>query len=98
MEGLEVFEASNGIEALSLLESQSIDPDLILTDINMPGKDGLQFLKELREQGNQTPVIVMSGRLLSGEGDLSRVGVDRFIAKPILDMEASFREILDGIH
>lgn len=94
MEGLEVFEASNGAEALSLLAIQPVD--LILTDINMPVKDGLQFIKELRKQGKTTRVVAMSGRILPGDIDLSRIGANHFIAKPIVNIEGSIQEILNG--
>ena len=47
------IEAENGVEALAMVEKE--DPDLIVSDWNMPEMDGLTFLEKLRESGNQTP-------------------------------------------
>jgi two-component system chemotaxis response regulator CheY len=44
----QVFEANNGAEALEMLGTQH--PDLILTDVNMPTMDGLEFVRKLRAE------------------------------------------------
>ena len=46
----EVLQAGNGTEALEVLRN-SAPPDLIISDINMPGIDGLQFLEQRRDEG-----------------------------------------------
>jgi len=46
----EVLQAGNGTEALEVLRN-SEPPDLIISDINMPGIDGLQFLEQRRDEG-----------------------------------------------
>lgn len=63
LSGIEVnqyFEASNGAEALEMLAAHSIDA--VLTDINMPGMDGEEFVRKMRESEafRATPVIVIS--------------------------------------
>ena len=51
--------ARNGKEAVSVLEKTAFD--LIITDIQMPGMDGLSFVKQLRDAGSSIPVIILTG-------------------------------------
>lgn len=54
-----VSEAESAEKALELLKKQKFS--LILTDYRLGGMNGVQFIEQLRGQGNQTPVIVLSG-------------------------------------
>jgi two-component system chemotaxis response regulator CheY len=54
----EIFEAGDGIEGLSVLGNKSVD--LILSDINMPNMDGLEFIKQVRANGNSVPVVMIT--------------------------------------
>jgi two-component system chemotaxis response regulator CheY len=79
----EVVEAGNGIEGLAAVQQGSMD--LILSDINMPAMDGLEFLEGLRSLDNAkgTPVV-----MITTEGSESRVvealsaGARGYIRKP----------------
>ncbi len=55
---LEYFEASNSIEALRITRKESLN--LILLDISMPGRSGLETLKQIRADGIQTPILILS--------------------------------------
>src|SRR5699024_10670626 len=61
----EVSEAENGEEALELALNE--DFDLIILDIMMPGKDGIEVTKELR-QHNSTPILLLTAK--SEENDI----------------------------
>jgi len=71
-EGLEVLEATSGEQALDFLNNQKVD--LILLDIILPGIDGFEVLKEIRNHSNDevklAPVIMLSN--LGQEEDIER--------------------------
>lgn len=52
--------SGNGLEALKLFENES--PDLVLLDIMLPGLDGIQVCRALRQKGVKTPIILVSAR------------------------------------
>jgi len=55
---LEYYEAANGLEAIQL--SRRHDFDLILLDISMPGRNGLDSLKQMRSDGNNAKILILS--------------------------------------
>ncbi|HTV04982.1 MAG TPA: response regulator [Acidobacteriaceae bacterium] len=79
----EVFEASNGLEALDVLRRARVD--LILSDINMPNMDGLEFLRQMRAQELAPDVPVV---MITTEGSEDHVreaivaGAQGYIRKP----------------
>lgn len=54
----DIFEAGDGIEGLSALEGKTVD--LILSDINMPNMDGLEFIKNVRAKGIKVPIVMIT--------------------------------------
>src|SRR5216110_3330427 len=82
MEGVAVDTADSGAVALNRLEAR--DYDAIVTDIKMPGMDGLELLAEIRTRRPDTPTVMITGH---GEHDLVvqalRGGAYDFIQKPI---------------
>lgn len=54
----EIFEAGDGIEGLNALGANKVD--LILSDINMPNMDGLEFVKQVRASGRTTPIVMIT--------------------------------------
>ena len=54
----EVKAATNGLKALDL--AKTFNPDLILLDVNMPGIDGIETLKRIREFNKEVPVIIIT--------------------------------------
>jgi signal transduction histidine kinase len=82
--GHDVIEASEGEAALELARRQR--PELIITDILMPGMNGYEFVRRIREDADvgATPVIFSTANYLEGEvRELAAAcGVSRFISKP----------------
>ncbi|HZD50373.1 MAG TPA: response regulator [Silvibacterium sp.] len=79
----EVLEASSGVEALKLLGHKRVD--LILSDINMPHMDGLEFLRQLRAQNLAPDVPVVMITTESSEDhvrDAIAAGAQGYIRKP----------------
>jgi len=54
----DIYEAGDGIEGLSALGDKKVD--LILSDINMPNMDGLEFIKQVRANGNSVPIVMIT--------------------------------------
>lgn len=93
MEGFEVVVADDGEKALALLDNSI---DLLLLDVMMPRKNGIDTLKELRQQ-HQTPVIMLTARGSELDQVLGlELGADDYLPKPFNDRElvARIRAIL----
>ncbi|HDP25967.1 MAG TPA: sigma-54-dependent Fis family transcriptional regulator [Deltaproteobacteria bacterium] len=95
-EGYQTMAAATGEDALKIVEKHDID--LMLLDIWMPGKDGLQILEELKKSGYTMPVIIMTGH---GSIDTAiratRLGALDFIEKP-LDLNKIIITINNTLH
>ena len=80
--GHEATVCDNPAKALKLAKSQQFD--LILSDVVMPGKDGLSLLEELKAQGVASPVVMMSGQAhIEMAVKATRLGALDFLEKPI---------------
>ncbi|CAM9252800.1 unnamed protein product [Discosporangium mesarthrocarpum] len=84
--GYHVTTHESAMDALSTLQDSScLRPDLIITDINMPGIDGFQFLMQLRSTpvSKRIPVIFLTARGMTQDRILGyRAGVNAYIPKP----------------
>mgnify|MGYP000739431383 FL=1 len=90
--GFQVFVADNGVTMNRLWLRERFDA--LILDLMMPGEDGLQILRRLREQKDMTPIIMLTAR----GGDVDRIvglemGADDYIPKPF-----NPRELLARIH
>ena len=80
--GHEATVCDNANRALEIAKSQQFD--LILSDVVMPGKDGLHLLEELKQQGVTAPVVMMSGQAhIEMAVRATRLGALDFLEKPI---------------
>lgn len=84
--GYIIHEATNGIEALDLMLRQQLRPDLIVTDIEMPGMDGITLIEQVRCLDNpvsEIPIIAASGNATDEmQRQAFNAGTDRFMTKP----------------
>ncbi len=91
--------AYNGIEALEKIKNKNID--LVLLDINMPGMNGFEVIKRLKEDKNtcDIPIVVLTGTYIS-EGDKKHgitLGVTKYLTKPF-SAEDLIKQIKDAFH
>lgn len=84
---MQVFDGEEG-----LYEAESGIYDLILLDVMLPEKDGFQVLKELREKGIQTPVLIMTAKeSIEDKGYGFDLGADDYLTKPFYLEELKMR-------
>jgi two-component system cell cycle response regulator DivK len=84
--GYRLFQATNGVEGVSLAESE--DVDLILLDINLPDIDGYEVARRIRNSGKRalayTPIIAVTANALKGDAEKAlSAGCDVYMSKPI---------------
>jgi PAS domain S-box-containing protein len=96
MEGqFQVDEASSVEEAVRKLGEEAYD--VVVSDYQMPGKDGLEFLKELRQKGNRIPFILFTGK---GREEVAikalNLGADQYLNK-VGDPETVYGELAHSI-
>lgn len=79
--GYEVSEATNGAEAIQMLESKSFD--LLMLDLLMPEVDGFEVLRHIKSESIEIPVVVLSADIQDATRELClELGAKDFINKP----------------
>ncbi|MBL0143132.1 MAG: diguanylate cyclase [Betaproteobacteria bacterium] len=100
--GLAAIQAEDGLQALALFESEK--PDLVLIDVQMPGMDGLEVVRRIRQMSTDhwVPVIFLTS--MEDDADFARgieAGGDDYLTKPVspVVLEAKIRALrrLDDI-
>lgn len=90
--GYDAVEAADGNEALQVMARTN--PALLIVDVNMPGMDGFQLVRAVRDRGEQTPVIMLSAR--GDRADVThglQLGADDYVRKPF-----GLEELLLRVH
>jgi PAS domain S-box-containing protein len=97
--GYEVTGAENAEHALKLFDE--IEPSIVLTDIKMPGMDGVELLREIKKRSPETEVV-----MITGHGDMNlaieslQYDAADFVTKPINDdvLEASLKRVEEKLN
>ncbi len=80
--GLNVSTSTRGKEALELVQDQKFD--MVVLDLSMPGMDGLEVLKKMKEDSPETEIIILSGQgTIQTSTEAIKLGAEDFLEKPI---------------
>ena len=100
MNGFKVETASDGQDALNKLNS-GVNPDLIITDLNMPKMDGFEFIKNVRQKKEFRfkPILVLTTESqLQKRQEAKRLGATGWLVKPVSgsDLIKVIKKVLPG--
>lgn len=87
-DGWEVATHSDGTDAVDVIQAAS--PDLVILDLMLPGRSGMDILRDLREipELASLPVLMLTARGQSRDRDMAeKAGVSRFMTKPFSNAE-----------
>lgn len=98
--GFRVEEAADGHEALD--KALTLGPDIILMDLSLPGIDGWELARLLKQDSRTTgvPIIALTAHALNGEEQRARgAGCDGFVTKPCLPqaLAEEMTRVLQGV-
>lgn len=86
LEGHQVLLATRAQEALARITHEA--PDLIVLDLGLPDRDGYHVLREMRNRGNEAPVLILSARAQESDKiEGFRLGADDYVTKPFSVLE-----------
>ncbi len=95
-EEYKILTASDGIEAINKVKTS--EPDLVLLDLRMPKKDGMEALKEIKAINNKVPVIMLTAHgTMESAVEAMKIGALDYISKPfdIEELKIQIRKALD---
>ncbi len=91
LEGYRVTAVADGVEALA--QAHRARPDVLLLDVMMPGLDGLQVCRELRAEGDDTPILMLTALVETADRIAGLdAGADDYVVKPF-DVEEVFARL-----
>jgi two-component system alkaline phosphatase synthesis response regulator PhoP len=97
-EGYEVTAVGDAPSALKLLDDDPRSVDLIVLDLMLPGMSGYAFCQQIREDGHDMPVLILSARTLAEDRIRGfDVGADQYLQKPF-DLDELFSRVRNLLH
>lgn len=88
--GFNVETANDGVQAVEMLNA-GLKPNLIITDINMPNMDGIEFLRQARQLPNCrfVPILMLTvlDMAMEKRDEVRRMGATGWLVKPISDVD-----------
>lgn len=78
--GFKVLEASNGLDAFKIFKENKVD--CIVSDIRMPGGDGVSLVKNVKNEGSDIPIFLVTGFSDYTIENLTALGINAVIFKP----------------
>jgi CheY-like chemotaxis protein len=97
LQGANVWQAESGWQALQLVEQRACRPDAVISDIGMPGLDGIQLRRHMKDLLPQTPMVALTAyAAASDKARALEAGFDKYLAKPVdpLDVLLTIRELV----
>ena len=97
--GYHVYTAESAPEAIDILEERSID--LVITDLKMPKVSGMELIRHIRENFENTEVMMITGfASIRGAVDALKNGAEEYLPKPFTDEEllSAVRGVFDRLH
>ena len=99
LNGFETLEASTGEQAIELATQHT--PDLVLMDIRLPGADGLEALRRLRddERTADIPIVALTAQAMAGDRErFLEAGFNGYVSKPVnvADFISTVRQYCEG--
>ena len=95
-EGYIIETAESALDAYEKIKT--FEPNLILLDINLPGASGIEILKQIRKEGDYTPVIMITAVSLKDKViEASKYGISGYLTKPvdINDLKSRIKKVLE---
>jgi len=90
----QITSTGDGLDALGILENESFD--LILTDINLPKMDGIEFIRKFRDSKGTAKIVAMTSDLTTKSGEtFEEIGFNGYIQKPFKVFE--FRQYIKNM-
>lgn len=97
----QIFEAQDGKSGMQFMDSSFDSIDIILCDWNMPTMTGIEFLRQIRSTGSNTPFMMITGRSdKTSVVEAKSLGVNVYVRKPYspMQIEAKLRAIAQRIN